>query len=65
MQLEVLPHRQLAVQREGLGHVADALAGLHVVRVHRFAEQQRLALAGRQQAGEHLHGGGLAAAVGA
>ncbi len=65
MQVEVLPHAQLAVQREGLRHVADALAGLHVVRVHRLAEQQRLALAGRQQAGEHLHGGGLAAAVGA
>ena len=30
-----------------------------------MAEQARLALAGRQQAGQHLHGGAFAAAVGA
>ncbi len=63
VQVEVLPHGQLAVQRKRLGHVADPLAGLHVMRVHRLAEQQRLALAGWQQTGEHFHGGGLAAAV--
>ena len=35
------------------------------MRVHRVAEQPGLARARRQQAGEHFHGGGLAAAVGA
>ncbi len=65
MQVEVLPYRQFAVQREGLGHVADPLAGLHVMWIHRLAEQQGLPLGGRQQTCEHLHGGGLATAVGA
>ena len=32
VQLQVLPHRQLGVEREGLRHVADAAAGLDVVR---------------------------------
>ncbi|MCY1417919.1 hypothetical protein D9M71_334650 [compost metagenome] len=65
VQVEVLQHRQLAVQGERLGHVADTPARRHVMGVHRLAEQRAAALAGRQQAGEHLHGGGLAAAVGA
>ena len=65
MQHQVLPHRQLAVQGKRLRHVADPLACGHVAWVDRLTEQQRLALAGWQQAGEHLHGGALAAAVGA
>ena len=63
VQLEVLAHRQLAVEREALRHEADPLAGLDVARVDRTAEEQRLAVAARQQAGQHLHRGGLAAAV--
>ena len=65
VQIEVLPHRELGIERERLRHVADAVARAHVAGVERLAEQQRLALAGRQQAGQHLHGRGLAAAVGA
>jgi hypothetical protein len=65
VQHQVLPYRQLAIQGKGLGHVANPLARGHVARVDRLAEQQGLAGAGRQQAGEHLHGGALAAAVGA
>ncbi|GLK58309.1 hypothetical protein GCM10017624_04660 [Azotobacter vinelandii] len=65
VQLQVLQDRQFAVEGERLGHVAHPPARVDVLRVHRLAEQQGLALAGRQQAGEHLHGGGFAAAVGA
>ena len=65
MQHEVLAHGQLAVQRERLRHVAYAPARVDVLRVDRMAKQPRLALAGGQQAGEHLHGGRLTAAVGA
>ena len=63
VQDEVLPHRQLTVEREGLRHVADAAARVEVARIHRLAEQRGPPLAGRQQAGQHLHGGGLAAPV--
>ena len=38
MQLEILPHGKLAVERERLRHVADVLARLHVVGAHRLAE---------------------------
>ena len=65
VQFKVLHDAQLAIQREGLRHVADPAAGVDIARVHRLAEQEGLALAGGQQTGEHLHGGGLAAAVGA
>ena len=64
MQHQVLAHRQLAVEREALGHEADATAGGEVAGVERLSEQQRLTLARGQQPGEHLHRGGLAAAVG-
>ena len=62
---EVLPHRQLAVEREGLRHVTDALPDLEVLGVDRLAEQLRLAFRSGQQAGQHLHRRRLAAAVGA
>ncbi len=61
VQLEILPHRQLAVEREGLRHVADAAACLDIAGLQALAEDQRLALARLQQARQHLHGGGLAA----
>ena len=63
VEIEVLPHRQLAVKREGLRHVADPIAGGQVVGVHGLAEELRLAFGGGKQAGEHLHRGGLAAAI--
>ena len=64
VQLQVVFYRQLAIQREGLRHIAHPLPGLQVARVDALAEQFSLAGAGRQQPGEHLHGGGFAAAVG-
>jgi hypothetical protein len=63
VQLEVLPDRELRVEREGLAHVTDPPADLHVARVDRLAEQPGGAAAGRQEARQHLHGRGLAAAV--
>ena len=63
MKIEVLPDRQFGVERERLRHVADAIARTHVARIERLSEQQRLAFARRQQAGQHLHGRGLAAAI--
>ena len=65
VQHQVLLYRQLAVQRERLRHIAHAAARGHVFRVHRLAKQPGLAVGGGQQAGEHLHGGGLAAPVAA
>ena len=38
VQLEILPHGKLAVERERLRHVANVLARLHVVGCHRLAE---------------------------
>ena len=65
VQLEVLPDGQFAIEREGLRHIAHPLAGGDILRVDRLAEQPGFTFAGGQQAGEHLHGGGFAAAVGA
>ena len=45
MQDEVLPHRQLTVEREGLRHVADAAARVEVARIHRPADQRDMATA--------------------
>ena len=63
VELEVLSHRKLAVERECLRHVAHALSGRQVVGVNEIAEQLGLAFRRGQQAGEHLHRRGLAAAV--
>ena len=65
VQHQVLPHGELAIQRERLRHIAHAPARVDVVRIDRLAEQPGLAVARRQQAGEHLHGRRFAAAVGA
>ncbi len=65
VQFEVLPDGQFAIERESLRHIAHPLAGGDIFRVDRLAEQPGFAFAGGQQAGEHLHGGGFAAAVGA
>ncbi|MNH09068.1 hypothetical protein D3C79_685110 [compost metagenome] len=64
MQGQVLPGAELAIQRETLRHEADPLACGQVAGVHRATQQAGAALAGRHQAGEHFHGGGLAATVG-
>ena len=65
VQHQVLQHGQLAVQRERLRHIAHAAARGNVVRVDLMAKQPGFAFAGRHQAGQHFHGGGFAAAVGA
>ncbi|KAG1254366.1 hypothetical protein G6F68_010884 [Rhizopus microsporus] len=64
VQHQVLPHGQFAIQREGLRHIADATARVDVLRVDFLAEQPRLAFAGGQQARQHFHRRGFAAAVG-
>ncbi len=65
MQLQILMHGELGVEREGLRHEADAAPHLDVGRVGGVPEYPCLPFRGRQQPGEHLHGRGLAAAVGA
>ena len=65
VQRQVLPHRQLAIERERLRHVAYAISGLKVVRLRGTTKQAGFALGDRQESRQHLHGGGLAAAVGA
>ena len=65
VQLEVLPHRQLGVEREGLRHEADALARARCRRRPPAGRTAGLAFGGGQQPGQHLHRRGLAAAVGA
>jgi hypothetical protein len=39
VQVEILRHRQLGIEREGLRHVADALAHAHVARIDLRTEQ--------------------------
>ncbi len=63
VQLQVLPDGQLLVEREGLAHVADPAAGLDVLGIDGLAEQRGRALGGGQEAGQHLHGRGLAGPV--
>jgi len=63
VQLEVLPHRELVVERKRLRHVADATARLEVAGIDFLAEEPGLALGGREQPREHLHRRRLAAAV--
>ncbi|MNH03377.1 hypothetical protein D3C79_626390 [compost metagenome] len=65
VQFQVLAHAQLAIQRETLRHETDPLARGQVFGVHGSTQQGGAAFAGRHQSGEHFHGGGLAAAVGA
>ena len=63
MQYQVLAYAQFAVQREALRHETYALAGGQVFGVNRITQQPGAALRGWHQAGQHFHGGGLAAAV--
>ena len=62
---QVLPDRQLGIEREALRHVAHPPPGGEVLALDLSAEQPGLSFARRQQARQHLHGRRLAAAVGA
>lgn len=64
VELKVLSNRQLAVQRKRLRHVAHPAAGVDIFRVNRLTKQPGLTFTGRQQPGQHLHGGRFTAAVG-
>jgi len=63
VQRQILCDGQLAIQRKRLRHIADLHPRLQVVRVNFMAKYARVACAGRQKAGQHFHGRGLAAAV--
>src|SRR5215470_5314181 len=63
VQLEILPHRELAVEGKCLRHVADVLTRYHIVGAHHFPEQFGRAFGDRQEARHHLHGCRLSAAV--
>ena len=63
MKHEVLPHGELRIQGERLRHVAHAATGRDVLGVDLVPEQRGPAFGRRQQAGQHFHGGGFAAAV--
>ena len=65
MQQEVLAHGQFAIKREGLRHETDPAARVDILRIDRLAEDPCFALGGGGQARQHLHGRGLATAVGA
>jgi hypothetical protein len=64
-EFQILPHRQILVQRKALRHVADLALDLVGVAADVVAETGALAAVGRQQAAEHADGRGLAASVGA
>ncbi len=62
---QVLMHVQVQVQRVVLGQVAHVAAHVHAVRTGVEAAHGGRARSGRDEAGEHLHHGALARAVGA
>ena len=64
VQFQILAQRQLAIEREGLAHVADTTADRDVLGIDEMAEDLGLAFARGQQPRQHLHGRRLAAAVG-
>jgi hypothetical protein len=65
MQLQVLPDGQFRIERECLRHETHALAVLQRLGINALTKQPCFSCGGWQQPGEHLHGRGLAAAVGA
>jgi hypothetical protein len=65
MEVQVLPDRELAVERVLLGDRADQLLHECRVRDHVHAADPRLPRSGDHARGEHPRGGGLARAVGA
>ena len=62
---EVLLDRQVLIEREPLGHVADLALDAGAVAADVEAEHRALAGVGGQQAADHADGGRLARAVGA
>ncbi len=62
-ELQVLAHRQIFVQREALGHVADASAQRFGLLGNRQPQHLDLPCAGFQQAAQHADGGRLARPV--
>ena len=63
-ELEVLAHAEVAVERELLRHVADALRGLRPAPCAGSRRRPRGAAGGRQETAEHAKRRGLAGAVG-
>ena len=64
MQLQILAHGQLFIQRKRLRHITHAHARGDVACIDRLAEEFGRAFSRIEKAGEHLHGGGLAATIG-
>ena len=65
VQIQIAAHAQLFIQRKRLRHIADAHFRIQAARVYRLAQQRGGAFCRFQQAGQHFHGGGFAAAVAA
>jgi hypothetical protein len=62
-EIEELPRRHFTVAGRAFRQVTQRLLGLDRLGLHVVAADGRAARGGRQEAGEHLHGGGLARAV--
>jgi hypothetical protein len=64
-EIEILKHREVLIEAEFLGHVADLTANLVGLADDIEAETSPASAIGREQAAQHADGGGFAAAVGA
>jgi hypothetical protein len=64
-EIEVFFHRQLPIEAEALGHVANLQTYLRTLRYHVQAQAGAAAGIGFQQTAQHADGGGLAAAIAA
>src|SRR5690242_6876525 len=64
MQMKILRDRQLAIEREGLRHIAKMSPRLNIVWIDWMPEQARFARTRGQQTGQHLHRRRFAAAIG-
>ena len=64
VEVQVLPHRQVAVEAEVLGHVADATADPLRLTHDVEAEHRGVSRRGAQEAQQHADGGGLPRPVG-
>ena len=64
-ELQVFAYRQVFIQREALGHVADAPAQCLGLLRYRQAQYLDLPRAGFQQAAQHADGGRLSGSIGA
>ena len=63
-EFQVLAHREVLVEAEALGHVADLALDLVGLGADVVAEAGAVAFVGREQPAQHADGGGLAGAVG-